>query len=135
MSYLLLARLEFKKGYLFHNRIISCESKCLTQQHARPEWPRSLSNPSSLATRLSLNDLAFLIENELLTGKRVIFNLGTRNDYWNIVPGVQRVFGLDSATTGVKIDKYVAHILVEEVVSLDIICILFFQCQEVIGSS
>lgn len=65
-------------------------------------------SPWSLVTRLSLNGLAFLIENELPTGKRVIFNLGTRNDYSNIAPAVQRVFGLNSAMMGVKIDKCVA---------------------------
>lgn len=37
-------------------------------------------------------------------------NLGTRNDYWNIALGVQQVFGLDSAMTGVNVAKDVAHL-------------------------
>ncbi|KAJ6137346.1 hypothetical protein N7471_003832 [Penicillium samsonianum] len=68
----------------------------------------------------NFNDLAFLIENER-TGKRVMFDLGTRTDYWNLAPAVQRIFGLNSVMTGVKVDKDVAQILVEGGVSLDTI--------------
>ncbi|KAJ5385600.1 hypothetical protein N7517_003511 [Penicillium concentricum] len=68
----------------------------------------------------NFNDLAFLIENER-TGKKVMFDLGTRKDYWNLAPAVQRVLGLDSAMTGMKVDKDVAQILVEGGVSLDTI--------------
>lgn len=74
----------------------------------------------------NFNDLAFLIENER-TDKRVMFDLGTRKDYWNLAPAVQRVFGMDSVMTGVKVDKDVAQILVEGGISLDTIGILFFQ--------
>lgn len=74
----------------------------------------------------NFNDLAFLIENER-TGKRVMFDLGTRKDYWNLAPAVQRIFGLGSVMTGVKVDKDVAQILVEGGVSLDEIGTLFLQ--------
>ncbi|OQE02901.1 hypothetical protein PENVUL_c037G08097 [Penicillium vulpinum] len=66
----------------------------------------------------NFNDLAFLIENKR-SGKKVMFDLGTRKDYWNLAPAVHRVFGLDGAMTGVKVDKDVAQILVEGEVSLD----------------
>ncbi|KAJ5975472.1 hypothetical protein N7481_009179 [Penicillium waksmanii] len=46
----------------------------------------------------SFYDFAFLIENERL-GKKVMFDLGTRKDYWNLAPAVQRVFGIDSVMT------------------------------------
>ncbi|CAI7607627.1 unnamed protein product [Penicillium glandicola] len=69
---------------------------------------------------LNFKAFAFLIENER-TGKKVMFDLGTRKDYWNLAPAVVQEFGLDSLMTGVKVDKDVAQILVEGGVSLDTI--------------
>lgn len=60
----------------------------------------------------SFNDFAFLIENEHL-GKKVMFDLGTRKDYWNLAPSVQQIFGVDSVITGMRVDKNVSEILTE----------------------
>lgn len=66
----------------------------------------------------SFYDLAFLIENERL-GKKVMFDLGTRKDYWNLSPAVQRVFGSDSVMTGMRIDKNVADVLTDGGIQLN----------------
>ncbi|KAJ5937119.1 hypothetical protein N7466_003569 [Penicillium verhagenii] len=60
----------------------------------------------------SFNDFAFLIENQRL-GKKVMFDLGTRKDYWNLAPSVQQIFGTDSVMTGMRIDKNVSEILTD----------------------
>lgn len=66
----------------------------------------------------SFYDLAFLIENEA-HGKRVMFDLGTRKDYWNLAPAVQRVFGADTVMDGMRIDKNVSEVLEEGGVRLE----------------
>ncbi|KAJ5777889.1 hypothetical protein N7520_001135 [Penicillium odoratum] len=66
---------------------------------------------------LSFYDLAFLIENDA-QGKRVMFDLGSRKDYWNFPPAVQRAIGTKSLIGGMRIDKDVSEILEEGGVSL-----------------
>lgn len=66
----------------------------------------------------SFYDFAFLIEHERL-GKKVMFDLGTRKDYWNLAPAVQQVFGTSSVMTGMKVDKDVADVLVDGGVKLN----------------
>jgi hypothetical protein len=67
---------------------------------------------------LSFYDVAFLIEHDGL-GKKAMFDLGTRKDYWNLAPAIQMVFGSDTAMTGMRIDKEVSEILEEGGVALD----------------
>lgn len=64
----------------------------------------------------SCYDSAFLIENERL-GKKVMFDLGTRKDYWNLAPTVHRAFG--TVMTGIRVDKSVPEILADGGVQLD----------------
>ncbi|GLI81959.1 hypothetical protein PoHVEF18_010356 [Penicillium ochrochloron] len=66
----------------------------------------------------SFYDFAFLIENVRL-GQKVMFDLGTRKDYWNLAPAAQRAFGADSVMTGIKIDKNVADVLTDGGVQLN----------------
>lgn len=70
---------------------------------------------------LNLTDVAFLIENDT-TGQKVMFDLGTRKDYWNLPPvTLQRGARILS---GLKIDKDVTEVLEENGVKLDTICML-----------
>ncbi|CAI7644403.1 unnamed protein product [Penicillium pancosmium] len=48
-----------------------------------------------------------------------MFDLGTRKDYWNLAPAVQRVFGTDSVMTGMRIDKDVTDVLTDGGVQLN----------------
>jgi hypothetical protein len=64
---------------------------------------------------MSVTTMAFLIENEKL-GKKAMFDLGTRKDYWNSPPmTLQRI---KDAIPGVRIDKDVTEILQEKGMSL-----------------
>ena len=75
--------------------------------------------------RMSVITMAFLIENEAL-GKKAMFDLGTRKDYWNCPPmTLQRIL---DALPGVKIDKDVTEILVEGGMPLEKIskCLRFY---------
>lgn len=66
----------------------------------------------------SFYDLAFFIENEA-QGKKVMFDLGTRKDYWNLAPAVQQVFGADTVMDGIRIEKNVSEILEDGGVALE----------------
>ncbi|CAI7627100.1 hypothetical protein PCG10_002394 [Penicillium crustosum] len=66
----------------------------------------------------SFYDLAFFIENEA-QGKKVMFDLGTRKDYWNLAPAVQRVFGADTVMDGIRVEKDVSEILEDGGVALE----------------
>ncbi|OAA60328.1 metallo-beta-lactamase superfamily protein [Niveomyces insectorum RCEF 264] len=67
---------------------------------------------------MSVTTMAFLLENERL-GKRAMFDLGTRKDYWNSPPmTLQRI---QDAIPGVRIDKDVTEILEEKGVELETI--------------
>ncbi|KAJ6008236.1 hypothetical protein N7540_012212 [Penicillium herquei] len=61
--------------------------------------------------RMSVTTVAFLIENERL-GKKAMFDLGTRKDYWNSPPFTMR--RIEAAIPGVRIDKDVTEILQEQ---------------------
>ncbi|KAH8902039.1 hypothetical protein BR93DRAFT_954115 [Coniochaeta sp. PMI_546] len=65
----------------------------------------------------NFKDVAFLIEHDGL-GKKAMFDLGTRRDYWNSPPAVQALLGSDTAMTGVRVDKEVSEILEEGGVKL-----------------
>lgn len=58
--------------------------------------------------RMSVTTVAFLIENERL-GKKAMFDLGTRKDYWNSPPFTMR--RIEAAIPGVRIDADVTEIL------------------------
>lgn len=76
---------------------------------------------------LNLTDVAFLIENDS-TGHRVMFDLGTRKDYWNLPPIVlQRGTRILS---GLKIDQDVTEVLEGNGVELDTICMLSYLLPE-----
>ena len=62
-----------------------------------------------------MTTVAFLIENERL-GKRAMFDLGTRKDYWNSPPFT--LTRIEAAIPGVKIDKDVTEILEENGIKL-----------------
>lgn len=59
---------------------------------------------------MSVITVAFLIENERL-GKKAMFDLGTRKDYWNSPPST--LTRIEAAIPGVRIDKDVTEILEE----------------------
>lgn len=60
---------------------------------------------------MTVIDLAFLIENPRL-GKKAMFDLGVRKDYWNSPPWT--IARIEAAIPGVKIDKDVTEILQEK---------------------
>ena len=64
---------------------------------------------------LNLTDVAFLIEHEG-SKQKVMFDLGTRKDYWNLPDAVRLVF--DQAMPSVRIDKDVSEILCESGIPL-----------------
>jgi hypothetical protein len=65
---------------------------------------------------MSVTTVAFLIENERL-GKKAMFDLGTRKDYWNSPPFT--LTRIEAAIPGVKIEKDVTEILQEQGMRLD----------------
>ncbi|KPI35373.1 uncharacterized protein AB675_9978 [Cyphellophora attinorum] len=60
---------------------------------------------------MTVIDLAFLIENPRL-GKKAMFDLGTRKDYWNSPPWT--IARIEAAIPGVRIEKDVTEILQEK---------------------
>lgn len=62
-------------------------------------------------------DTAFLVENETLK-KKVVFDLGTRKDWWNLPPKVRDPLAF---CTGVKVEKDVPQILKESGIALNAI--------------
>ncbi|KAK4503576.1 hypothetical protein PRZ48_004491 [Zasmidium cellare] len=65
---------------------------------------------------LSMTAVAFLIEHEGL-GKKAMFDLGVRKDFWNYPPAVAR--RLETVIPGIKVDRDVTEILEEGGCSLD----------------
>ena len=57
---------------------------------------------------MSVITLAYLIEHEA-SGKKAMFDLGTRKDYWNSPPFTMR--RIEAAIPGVRIDADVTEIL------------------------
>lgn len=64
---------------------------------------------------MSVITVAFLIENERL-GKKAMFDLGTRKDYWNCPPFT--LARIEAAIPGVRVDKDVTEILEENGIKL-----------------
>lgn len=64
---------------------------------------------------LNLTDVAFLIEHEE-SNQKVMFDLGTRKDYWNLPPAVRQPF--DQAMKSARVDKDVTEILCEKGIEL-----------------
>jgi hypothetical protein len=64
---------------------------------------------------MSVTTVAFLIENEGL-GKKAMFDLGTRKNYWNSPPFTLK--RIEAAIPGVRVDKDVTEILQEKGVKL-----------------
>ncbi|PYH95473.1 hypothetical protein BO71DRAFT_440249 [Aspergillus ellipticus CBS 707.79] len=64
---------------------------------------------------LNLTDVAFLIENEA-SGQQVMFDLGSRKDYWNLPAVVRQHF--DESMASVRVDKDVTEVLSESGISL-----------------
>lgn len=60
-------------------------------------------------------DTAFLIENESL-GKKAVFDLGTRKDWWNLPPKVRDPLAF---CTGINVEKDVPEVLKERGIPLD----------------
>lgn len=63
---------------------------------------------------VNMTNVAFLVENEHL-GKKAMFDLGTKKDFWNLTPRLQDRF--DSFLWGMRVDKNVKDILEEKNVS------------------
>lgn len=68
---------------------------------------------------INVTDVAFLIEHEA-SGKKVMFDLGTRKDYWNLPPVIQKRLG--DVIPSLRVDKDVSDILQENGILLDTIC-------------
>ncbi|RAL08780.1 MBL fold metallo-hydrolase [Aspergillus homomorphus CBS 101889] len=65
---------------------------------------------------LNLTDVAFLIENDALN-KKIMFDLGSRKDYWNLPTVAKR--GISKILSALKVEKDVGEILKESGVSLE----------------
>ncbi|KAJ9612308.1 hypothetical protein H2200_003905 [Cladophialophora chaetospira] len=65
---------------------------------------------------LNLSAVAFLIEHEP-TGRKMMFDLGVRKDYWNYAAILQKRIG--TVISSLRVDKNVSDILVENGVELD----------------
>lgn len=62
---------------------------------------------------------AYLIQHPK-TGKRVMFDLGVRKDYWNLPAALQKRLG--AVIPSLRVDKDVTEILQEKGIALDEIC-------------
>lgn len=68
---------------------------------------------------INVTDVAFLIEHQS-SGKKVMFDLGTRKDYWNLPPTIQKRLG--DVIPGLGVEKDASEILQQHGVTLDEIC-------------
>ena len=68
---------------------------------------------------INITDVAFLVEHEA-SGKKMMFDLGVRKDYWNLPPVLQKRLGV--VIPGLRVDKDVSEILEENGVGLGTIC-------------
>lgn len=68
---------------------------------------------------INITDVAFLIEHKF-SGKRILFDLGCRKDYWNLPAAIQSRLG--DVIPSLKVEKDVSEILQEKGVELDTIC-------------
>ena len=65
---------------------------------------------------LNLTCVAFLIEHEP-SGKKVMFDLGVRKDYWNLAPVIQKRLG--AAIPSLRVDRDTREVLRENGISLE----------------
>jgi hypothetical protein len=70
---------------------------------------------------IEIPDMAFLIEHEA-TGQKVLFDLGTRKDYWNLPPVIQGRLGRGASVASLRVDKDITEILRENGIALADIC-------------
>jgi hypothetical protein len=68
---------------------------------------------------LNLTAVAFLLEHEP-SGRKVMFDLGVRKDYWNYAAVLQKRIG--TVIPSLRVDKGVPEILEENAVELGSIC-------------
>ncbi|EQB52205.1 metallo-beta-lactamase superfamily protein [Colletotrichum gloeosporioides Cg-14] len=64
--------------------------------------------------------LAFLLENENL-GKKALFDLGTRKDYWNLPKAVLQLIGKGCVIFGMRVDEGIDEVLTKGGVDLNTI--------------
>jgi len=67
---------------------------------------------------LNVTDVAFLVEHEP-SGKKVMFDLGVRKDYWNLPAVIQKRLG--AVIPSLKVDKDTSEILQENGIDLKLI--------------
>lgn len=68
---------------------------------------------------ININVAAFLIEHPA-SGKKVMFDLGVRKDYWNLPASMQKRLGF--VVPALRVDKDVTEILQKNGLELDEIC-------------
>lgn len=68
---------------------------------------------------LNMTCAAFLIEHQP-SGKRIMFDLGVRKDYWNLSAVIQKRLG--TVIPSLKVEKDATEILAEKGISLESIC-------------
>jgi hypothetical protein len=68
---------------------------------------------------LNLSAVAFLLDHEP-SGRKVMFDLGVRKDYWNYAAILQKRIG--TVIPSLKVDKSVPEILGENGIGLESIC-------------
>ena len=68
---------------------------------------------------LSLYVAAFLIDH-VASGRKIMFDLGVRKDYWNLPASLQKRLG--TVIPGLRVDKDTTDILQEQGIALDEIC-------------
>lgn len=64
--------------------------------------------------------LAFLLENERL-GKKALFDLGTRKDYWKLPKAVLQLIGKGCVIFGMRVDEGIDEVLTKGGVDLNTI--------------
>lgn len=68
---------------------------------------------------INITDVAFLIEHET-SGKKVMFDLGCRKDYWNLPAVIQKRLG--DVIPSLKVDKDVSEVLEGNSIPLESLC-------------
>lgn len=65
---------------------------------------------------MNMTDVAFLVENSRL-GKKAMFDLGVRKDFWNLPPKITERLG--NIALGLRVDRDVPEILQENGIALE----------------
>ena len=68
---------------------------------------------------INVTDVAFLIEHQS-SGKKLMFDLGTRKDYWNLPPVIQKRLG--DVIPSLAVERDASEILQQHGVPLNEIC-------------